>query len=110
MSSERDVVLTAAQLLWVKCIMDTFAALAFLIDRPTRDVLRHFPPPKKALLIDYQVGKMVLGQATYQLAVLLTLQYAGSRVFGSSIFANRSHVRSVVFNTFVWMQIFNVIK
>lgn len=97
-------VLTAVQLLWVNLIMDTFAALALATDPPTEKILNRPPQGKKAPLITTNMWKMIIGQAIFQLAVTFTLYFAGSRIFPSY---TDSELRTVVFNTFVWMQIFN---
>lgn len=97
-------VLTAVQLLWVNLIMDTFAALALATDPPTEKILNRPPQGKKAPLITTNMWKMIIGQAIFQLAVTFTLYFAGPRIFPSY---TDSEMRTVVFNTFVWMQIFN---
>lgn len=101
---EMRSVLTAVQLLWVNLIMDTFAALALATDPPTEKILNRPPQGKKAPLITTNMWKMIIGQAIFQLAVTFTLYFAGSRIFPSY---TDSELRTVVFNTFVWMQIFN---
>lgn len=97
-------VLTAVQLLWVNLIMDTFAALALATDPPTDAILDRPPQPKRAPLITTNMWKMIIGQAIFQLAVTFVLYFAGSRIFPSY---SDIELRSIVFNTFVWMQIFN---
>lgn len=97
-------VLTAVQLLWVNLIMDTFAALALATDPPTDAILNRPPQPKRAPLITTNMWKMIVGQAIFQLAVTFVLYFAGSRIFPSY---SEGELRSIVFNTFVWMQIFN---
>lgn len=56
--------------------------------------------------------KMILGQAVYQLAVTFMLYFAGDKLLGSHLATNdptlrQTQLATVVFNTFVWMQIFN---
>jgi P-type Ca2+ transporter type 2C len=97
-------VLTAVQLLWVNLIMDTFAALALATDPPTEKILNRPPQGKKAPLITTNMWKMIVGQAIFQLAVTFTLYFAGPSIFPSY---SNIELRTVVFNTFVWMQIFN---
>lgn len=97
-------VLTAVQLLWVNLIMDTFAALALATDPPTEKILDRPPQPKRAPLITTNMWKMIVGQSIFQLAVTFVLYFAGSRIFPSY---SDSELRSIIFNTFVWMQIFN---
>ncbi|POS71435.1 calcium-translocating P-type ATPase [Diaporthe helianthi] len=101
---EMRSVLTAVQLLWVNLIMDTFAALALATDPPTEKILNRPPQGKKAPLITTNMWKMIIGQAIFQLVVTFTLYFAGPRIFPSY---SDGELRTVVFNTFVWMQIFN---
>jgi len=104
-------VLSAVQLLWVNLIMDTFAALALATDAPTEKILNRPPVPKRAALITTNMWKMIVGQAVYQLAVTFTLYFAGAQILHYDLAANngllQTELDTIVFNTFVWMQIFN---
>lgn len=110
-SPDMHSVLSAVQLLWVNLIMDTFAALALATDAPTEKILNRPPVPKRAALITTNMWKMILGQAVYQLAVTFTLYFAGAKILHYNLDANdgllRLELNTIVFNTFVWMQIFN---
>ena len=120
-SPDSHSVLSAVQLLWVNLIMDTFAALALATDTPTEKILDRKPTPKRAALITVNMWKMIIGQAIYQLVVTFTLYFAGYSILGySSQVAHaapaardelakllRTELNTIVFNTFVWMQIFN---
>ena len=109
-SASRTSVLTAVQLLWVNLIMDTFAALALATDAPTEKILDRKPSPKSAPLITTNMWKMITGQAIYQLVVTFTLYFGGSKILGYDFAAHpelRDDLNTMVFNTFVWMQIFN---
>lgn len=97
-------VLTAVQLLWVNLIMDTFAALALATDPPTDKILNRPPQGKKAPLITTNMWKMIIGQAIFQLVITFVLYFAGSSIFPSY---SDAELRTIIFNTFVWMQIFN---
>ncbi|KAK4235640.1 Ca2+-transporting ATPase [Achaetomium macrosporum] len=105
-SSEERSVLNAIQLLWVNLIMDTFAALALATDPPNGSLLDRAPEPKKAPLINLTMWKMILGQSVYQLAVSLTLHFAGP----SFLPYPEPELRTLVFNTFVFMQIFKLVN
>ncbi len=102
-------VLTAVQLLWVNLIMDTFAALALATDPPTRNILDRKPTPKAAALISLRMWKMIIGQAIFQLVVTFVLHFAGPGFLGYEV-GEGSEMSTLVFNTFVWMQIFNEIN
>lgn len=98
------------QLLWVNLIMDTFAALALATDPPTPAILRRKPDPKSAPLISVTMWKMILGQAVYQLVVTLVLYFAGMRILSYEGDVQKRELDTVIFNSFVWMQIFNELK
>lgn len=109
-SEDRSSVLTAVQLLWVNLIMDTFAALALATDAPTPEILNRKPTPKSANLISLNMWKMIIGQAIFQLVVTFVLYFAGDKILGYSGKEETAQLRTMVFNTFVWMQIFNEFK
>lgn len=106
-SDEQTSVLTAVQLLWVNLIMDTFAALALATDPPTRSLLERKPEPKSAPLITLRMWKMIIGQAIYQLVVTLILYFGGEKILSYETQDEKDRMPTLVFNTFVWMQIFN---
>lgn len=112
-SSEHEgSVLTAVQLLWVNLIMDTLAALALATDPPQDSVLNRKPERRGSSIISITMWKMIIGQAIYQLAVTFVLYY-GSEAIGIAdgpapgVDEHVSRRDTLVFNTFVWMQIFN---
>ena len=109
-SSEQQSVLTAVQLLWVNLIMDTFAALALATDPPTRTLLDRKPDPKSASLITLRMWKMIIGQAIYQLTVTFVLYFAGEKILSYQSQPEKDRMPTLVFNTFVWMQIFNALN
>ncbi|KAI9354502.1 hypothetical protein DFJ73DRAFT_958883 [Zopfochytrium polystomum] len=105
------------QLLWVNLIMDTFAALALATDRPTPDLLDRPPSRRTDPLISRDMLLMILGQSLYQLVACLTLYcgYSGimrdRRINYDDLFDGVDPVtETVVFNTFVFCQVFNEIN
>ncbi|KAL4970067.1 putative calcium-translocating P-type ATPase(PMCA-type) [Aspergillus stella-maris] len=110
-NSNNESVLTAVQLLWVNLIMDTFAALALATDAPTDKILDRKPVPKSASLFTTTMWKMILGQAIYQLAITFMLYFAGDSILDNYLDSDPDirtrQLDTIVFNTFVWMQIFN---
>lgn len=108
-SPEMESVLKAVQLLWVNLIMDTFAALALATDPPTEKILDRPPQGKKAPLITINMWKMIIGQSIFQLVVTLILYFAGPEILGydRSDDTKMLELDTIIFNTFVWMQIFN---
>ncbi|CAG8504145.1 11068_t:CDS:2 [Paraglomus occultum] len=109
-SGEETAVLSAVQLLWVNLIMDTFAALALATDPPTPDLLDRKPEPRDAPLITIEMWKMLLGQGALQLIITLTLYYAGERILHYHTDLEKLQLKTLIFNTFVFFQIFNEIN
>ncbi|EER26383.1 Calcium transporting P-type ATPase, putative [Coccidioides posadasii C735 delta SOWgp] len=109
-NEDNESVLNAVQLLWVNLIMDTFAALALATDAPTEKILDRKPTPKSASLFTMTMWKMIIGQSIYQLIVTFTLYFAGAKILNYDVAADhhlQEQLDTIVFNTFVWMQIFN---
>ncbi|KAL3481353.1 hypothetical protein BJX99DRAFT_163836 [Aspergillus californicus] len=102
--SEMRSVLTAVQLLWINLIMDSLAALALATDPPTEEILDRKPTKGGAPLISTTMWKMIIGQSIFQLIVTLVLHFGPRENF---LDYPEDIRRSIVFNTFVWMQIFN---
>jgi len=82
------------------------AALALASDPPTEEILNRKPAKRTAPLISTIMWKMIIGQAIFQLIVTFILYYVGPSILRYEPEGDR--IRSVVFNTFVWMQIFNM--
>uniref|UniRef100_M1DT14 Calcium-transporting ATPase n=1 Tax=Solanum tuberosum TaxID=4113 RepID=M1DT14_SOLTU len=95
--------LTSVQLLWVNLIMDTLGALALATEKPTEEVMKKKPVGRTAPLITNIMWRNLMAQASYQIAVLSTLQFKGESIFGVSKKVNDT----LFFNTFVLCQVFN---
>ncbi|KAM3558940.1 hypothetical protein MY1884_003722 [Beauveria asiatica] len=110
-SREGKSVLTAVQLLWVNLIMDTLAALALATDPPQESVLDRKPERKGASILSPTMWKMIIGQAIYQLIITFLLYYGSPKGIlplpGPNDVPPAEEQATLVFNTFVWMQIFN---
>ena len=111
-----DSPLRALQLLWVNLIMDALASLALATERPTPDLLKRKPYGRNRSLISRRMWLFILGHGVYQSAVLFTLLFAGARLLniddgrGRELRATPGYHFTVIFNTFVCMQIFNEIN
>lgn len=91
--------------------MDTFAALALATDPASESSLDRKPDRKTAPLITTEMAKQILGQATYQIIVCFVLHFAGLRILGlESNSQTDAELTALVFNVFVWCQLFNQIN
>jgi Ca2+-transporting ATPase len=110
-SASETSALSAVQLLWINIIMDTFAALALATDPASESLLDRKPDDKGAPLFSTDMYKMILFQSTYQVAFTLIFHFLGLQILG---FSNSQHnqtvVQTLVFNSFVYAQIFNSIN
>ncbi|KAF8623703.1 hypothetical protein AX17_007401 [Amanita inopinata Kibby_2008] len=91
--------------------MDTFAALALATDPATESLLDRKPDKKTAPLFSVDMYKMILFQSIYQVTVTLVFHFLGLKILG---FDNSKYsqdvVRTLVFNAFVFAQIFNSVN
>ncbi len=87
--------------------MDTFAALALATDPTNPAILNRKPQPKKAPLIAVGMWKKVIGQAIFQLTITFSLYSAGAKIFRYETEHYKLQSDTMIFNTFVWVQIFN---
>ncbi|RKP37646.1 PMCA-type calcium-translocating P-type ATPase [Dimargaris cristalligena] len=107
-SEDSSSILTAVQLLWVNLIMDTLAALALATEPPTEELLKRLPAPRNASLINYQMWRMIFGQAIFQVLINLLLIHLGPAVFHLPNSPQGDQIlRTMVFNSFVFLQVFN---
>ncbi|XP_078402421.1 plasma membrane calcium-transporting ATPase 1-like isoform X2 [Cetorhinus maximus] len=112
----QDSPLKAVQMLWVNLIMDTFASLALATEPPTESLLLRKPYGRNKPLISRTMMKNILGHGVYQLTIIFTLLFAGEKFFdidsgrNAPLHAPSSEHYTIVFNTFVMMQLFNEIN
>jgi Ca2+-transporting ATPase len=70
-------------------------------------VLDRKPERKGSSIISTTMWKMILGQAVYQLAITFVLYFVSPQQLPALHEATTAQIQTLVFNTFVWMQIFN---
>ena len=110
-SEEEASVLSAVQLLWINIIMDTFAALALATDPASISLLDRKPDTRGTRLFTADMIKMILGQSMYQVAIILVFHFLGHSILGIDHSEHGDKVvTTLVFNTFVFAQIFNSIN
>jgi Ca2+ transporting ATPase len=128
-----DAPLTSVQMLWVNLIMDTFAALALATEPPTDDILNRKPYSKFEDIVTQTMWRNIFGQAFFQILVLIVLLVWGQDLLAidsinghacdwttekffienaaGDLEATCKTVKyTMIFNTFVFMQVFNEIN
>uniref|UniRef100_A0A8D2Q0U6 Calcium-transporting ATPase n=1 Tax=Zosterops lateralis melanops TaxID=1220523 RepID=A0A8D2Q0U6_ZOSLA len=111
-----DSPLKAVQMLWVNLIMDTFASLALATEPPSESLLLRKPYGRNKPLISRTMMKNILGHAVYQLTLIFTLLFVGEKMFkidsgrNAPLHSPPSEHYTIIFNTFVMMQLFNEIN
>ncbi|KAM9005814.1 plasma membrane calcium-transporting ATPase 4 isoform X1 [Sarcophilus harrisii] len=112
----QDSPLKAVQMLWVNLIMDTFASLALATEPPTEALLLRHPYGRDKPLISRTMMKNILGHAIFQLIIIFTLLFIGEKLFDidsgrkTPLNAPPTQHYTIIFNTFVLMQLFNEIN
>lgn len=98
-----DTPFKAVQLLWVNLIMDSLGALALATGRPHPSLLNRPPPRRRAPLISPFMIQNIIGQTLFQISVVVLLL-----VFHGDIPARSEHHYTLIFNVFVYCQMFNL--
>ena len=91
----KQEVLKPIQMLWINLIMDTLASLALATEPPNEGLLDRHPHSRDEYIISATMFKHILGQAIFQIIVLLALIFAGDHFipefgdsYDDSVFAN----------------------
>jgi len=113
----RESPFTPIQMLWVNLIMDTFASLALATEPPSEELLERKPYGRHEKMVTPVMWRNIIGQAIYQIIVLIVLLFGGHSIFGvPSGIGNEEWTEengvhfTLVFNAFVFMQIINFIN
>ena len=99
--------LTVLQYLWINLIMDTLAALAFALEPPRPETMSSGPKRRSEAFLTPTMLMNVVVLGVYFIALILLLQATdllGVRQLGLGPLA----AGSVVFNCYVWFQIFHL--
>jgi Ca2+-transporting ATPase len=104
----REPPLNAVMMLWVNLIMDTMGALALGTEPPSTELLNRRPYKRNASLISNIMMRNIFVQFLYQILLLAYLLLLGAPIFGVAT-GSPQHF-TIVFNTFVFCQIFNEIN
>ena len=95
--------------------MDALAALALATEPPRTMALQEKPVKSNDPIMNAHMWRQIMGVATYQFLVVFFLQLAGPALWNLDIpytatpieSADRKTLNTIIFNTFVFMQIFN---
>ena len=96
--------------------MDTLACFALTRDSPTDHLMKYKPYGRHKPLISRTLLRNVIGHSIYQLTVMFVLIFMGGDLFDikdgfqSETFCMPTQHTSIVFTTFVFMQLFNEIN
>lgn len=111
-----DQPLSVVQMLWLNLIMDSLAAIALASEPPSLKVLERQPVNQSESIISEQMWYNMVGQAVYQVVVMCLMLYSPAWIPGlpdddsdenNPLTGAGSKQYTVVFNTFVLMQLFN---
>ena len=100
--------LNAVMMLWVNLIMDTMGALALGTEPPSVNLLLRRPYKRNASLISNKMYRNIFVQFVFQMALLSYLLLIGAPHF-SAVEHSKVHL-TIIFNTFVFCQVFNEIN
>ncbi|MBS7288608.1 MAG: calcium-transporting P-type ATPase, PMR1-type [Candidatus Freyarchaeota archaeon] len=96
--------LTAAQILWINLVTDSFPALALAVEPPEEDVMRRPPRDPKAPFIGRGSILELLGCGLVMSCVTLLLY---SMELGTPFSGNYERAKAIAFITLILFQIFN---
>ena len=106
-----DSPLKTIQLLWINLIMDSLGALALATRGPTDELLNRPPYGQSDGIISNILLRNIGGQVVWQFIVEMLLVFGHETVFGIvDDSTGKTLVSSIIFNAFVFMQIFNLIN
>ena len=101
----QDTPFKAVQLLWINLIMDSLGALALATSLPHLALLDKPPNSRDAPLISDYMIQNIGSQSVYQILLMVLLL-----IFHGDIPARSIHHYSLIFNVFVFCQVFNLIN
>jgi P-type Ca2+ transporter type 2B len=105
--------LAAIQLLWVNLLMDSLASLALASEPPVEELLEKDPVNRSESMITTRMWANLAGHSSYQIVVVMTLLFYGRQFFdlGNPGHKEENSIHyTIIFNTFVWMQLFNEVN
>jgi Ca2+ transporting ATPase len=112
--------IAAVQMLWVNLIMDSLASLALATEPPTDALLERDPVNRFQSIITEQMWYNMFGHATYQIIIVMYILFSPDQMpnrdggrgvrHGNESDGEPSEHYTLIFSTFVFMQLFNEIN
>lgn len=103
--------------MWINLIQDSLAALALATEKPTDALLNEKPPGRVERLITPVMWRNMFCNTVFQLSIIFFLLYYGAEAFdiqdnltNEEKDYKRSKHYTLIFNTFVFLQLFNEIN
>ncbi|GKB52048.1 putative calcium-transporting ATPase 13, plasma membrane-type protein, partial [Tanacetum coccineum] len=98
------VPLIPVQQLWANLVINTFGAQALATEWQAQELMQKPPENNEAPLITNVMWRNLLAQSVYQIVVLLIIEFRGKSIF----MVDESVKNTIIFNTFVLCQVFNL--
>ncbi|XP_050368858.1 putative calcium-transporting ATPase 13, plasma membrane-type [Argentina anserina] len=102
-----DCTVGAIEVTWANLLV-TFCGLALLVEPPTQEQMERTPIKQTDSLISKAMWRNILLQALYQTSVLVALQFKWKALPVPGI--NKKIMESMVFNSYVLCQVFNLVS
>lgn len=102
----REMPLTILQLLWINLIMDTLAALGLSLEPKRAELMNDRPKRRTESFVTHNMLHNIIVMSVWFVAVTLFMQATGWYLGVDP--TNAGQVSSVVFTSYVFMQVFNL--
>ncbi|OHS98911.1 calcium-translocating P-type ATPase, PMCA-type family protein [Tritrichomonas foetus] len=102
--------LKAIQLLWTNLIVGAIGALALATNKPRNALLEREPYGETDPIISNIMYRNIIGVVLYELFVLFFVLFGYEKIFGFQENDNDTLYTTLVFNTFIYCNIFNLIN
>jgi len=110
-----ESVLNAVQLIYINLIMDILGALALASTRPTTDIAEY--QAGQGNIMTLPMYRQIFGGMIAMVAVMMVIMYCGESIFDldynmvdSSLTGDKRIHYTLIFNTFIFLQVFNLIN
>jgi len=111
-----ESVLNPVQLIWINLIMDILGALALASTRPTTDIAKY--QAGQGNIMTPQMYRQIFGMMVFMTTIMMIVMYMGKNIFNLNYLTSDQTTENrdkqehftLIFNTFVFMQVFNLIN